>query len=106
MVCKGGGGDREGEAAHNRQHTTTHIPLSPCLSVRCVSGGGSMKNLHIAVQNRGKTRNMNCEGRGAKMAPQAEEERGCYTDLLIPHCRTLESWPCGWGRESADRHSS
>ena len=34
--------------------TATHIPLSPCLSVRCVSGGGSIKNLHATVQNRKK----------------------------------------------------
>jgi hypothetical protein len=29
----------------------THIPLSPRLSVRCVSGGGSIKISHVAVQN-------------------------------------------------------
>jgi hypothetical protein len=57
----GEGGDGEGGgcsqqiATHNNR---THIPLSPCLSVRCVSGGGSMKNLHIAVQNKPKILNL------------------------------------------------
>ncbi len=39
------------EAILKIQHTTAHIPLSPCLSIRGVFGGGSMKKFAQAVQN-------------------------------------------------------
>jgi hypothetical protein len=37
------GGGRGGVAWERKQLIATHVPLSPCLSFRCVSGGGSMK---------------------------------------------------------------
>ncbi len=39
-----GGGWGRGVTWSRKHPIATHIPLSPCLSVRCVSGGGSIKN--------------------------------------------------------------
>jgi hypothetical protein len=40
-----------------------------------------MTQMSCNFVTQGKIRNINCEGRGAKMAPHAEEEKKRYADL-------------------------